>query len=295
MKKYVRTLALISMILLVAVEITSQSVFAVEDLNVTPRSSCTIPGEITRTRPNADGPPTKVKFAIILLDLIDINETNETFDIDFIMAMQWQDERLSKHALGSSLEDCRIRLNSIWHPEILMFGQGLTFHLDPEQDVDIDEHGVVGVKKRITGTFVSSLQLQYFPFDEQRLKIRVASSEYSSNDLMFILDKTIITKRENIESPAGWEILSNAHEILPDAKLEGFGSYARINQTISVKRLFGFWLWTLVVPLTLIVLMAWSVFWLDPHVFFPQITIGVTSVFKLIAFKLSLRDSLPQI
>jgi hypothetical protein len=51
----------------------------------------------------------------------------------------------------------------------------------------------------------------------------------------------------------------------------------------------------LVVPLSLIVLMAWSVFWMDPHAYVPQITVGTSSIFTLIAFQLSIAETLPHL
>ncbi len=272
--------------------ISSPSATAAEVSIATPQP-CSIPQTIQRVRPDKNGPPTKVKAAIILLDLSDINETNETFEIDFVVALQWQDTRLSEQALGISLEECKVRLNEIWHPVIDFVNEQVLFE-DPGQDVDIDEQGIVRLQQRITGILTSPMELYDFPFDSQRIHIMLASFEYGSDDVIFIVDKAT-AERSQYAALAGWEILSNASEVLPDAKLEGWGSYARMQHVIVVQRLFGYWFWTLFVPLTLILLMAWSVFWIDAEIFFPQITIGVTSVFTMIAFQLSLRNALPQI
>ena len=281
----------------VVLTISSQSAVAAELPNVTYKL-CTLPENIQRTRPDQNGSPTKVKVALILLDLIDINETKESIDVDFVLALQWQDARLSKHARGSSLENCRVRLNSIWNPDIFVVnGQAQNFHLDSGRDVDIDEYGVVRVQKRMTGALTSPMKLRDFPLDDQRVKILISSFEYSSKDVSFIIDKatTAAAGKVHTEAPTGWKILSVTNEVLPDATLEGWGSYARMQNIIVVQRLFGYWFWKLVLPITLIVLMAWSVFWLDPEVFTPQITIAATSVFTLIAFQLSLKATLPQI
>ncbi|MEJ2180136.1 MAG: hypothetical protein P8Y28_06760 [Gammaproteobacteria bacterium] len=64
---------------------------------------------------------------------------------------------------------------------------------------------------------------------------------------------------------------------------------------IALERKAEYYLWKFVVPLCFIILMAGSVFWLDPTNFAPQIGISTASVFTLVAFLLGLRQSLPQV
>ena len=47
--------------------------------------------------------------------------------------------------------------------------------------------------------------------------------------------------------------------------------------------------------MTLIVLMAWGVFWIDPRDFGPQIALPTSSVFALIAFQIGTSASLPKV
>jgi hypothetical protein len=48
-------------------------------------------------------------------------------------------------------------------------------------------------------------------------------------------------------------------------------------------------------PLVLLVLMAWSVFWIDPSLLPSQLAVSTASVFALITFRLSMRDLLPPV
>jgi len=51
----------------------------------------------------------------------------------------------------------------------------------------------------------------------------------------------------------------------------------------------------MLLPLALIVLMAWSVFWIDPALLPTQIGVSTASVFSLIAFRFGTRDLLPPV
>ena len=47
--------------------------------------------------------------------------------------------------------------------------------------------------------------------------------------------------------------------------------------------------------MTLIVMMSWVVFWIDPAKFGPQIGLSVTAMLTLIAFQFTLTTSLPKV
>jgi hypothetical protein len=48
-------------------------------------------------------------------------------------------------------------------------------------------------------------------------------------------------------------------------------------------------------PMSLIVFMSWTAFWIQPNVVPPRIAISTASIFSLIAFGFSIRLSLPRV
>jgi hypothetical protein len=152
----------------------------------------------------------------------------------------------------------------------------------------------VAFERRISGTIETPFELADFPRDSQELVVRLASLAYGPEDVILEVDSVRTGRIPNAEQ-AGWELIDNTSEVQPPISVAGGTSHARIFHTVKVRRLQGYWFWMLVVPLSLIVLMSWSVFWLDPQTFAPQITVGSSAIFTLIAFRLSLGESLPQI
>jgi hypothetical protein len=73
------------------------------------------------------------------------------------------------------------------------------------------------------------------------------------------------------------------------------GQRSRADFGLIVHRELGHTLWKVLVPLILIVFMAWTVFWIDPTLLPPQVGIATSSVLTLIAFNLSLGYLLPRI
>lgn len=70
---------------------------------------------------------------------------------------------------------------------------------------------------------------------------------------------------------------------------------SHVEYQMGAERYVGYYLWVMCVPLVFIVLMAWMVFWIDPSLIPSQIALSTASVFSLIAFRFSIRLSLPAV
>ena len=71
--------------------------------------------------------------------------------------------------------------------------------------------------------------------------------------------------------------------------------HSRLNITLEAKRRTSYFIWKVMVPLTLIVAMSWSVFWLDPARYGPQIGLSATSMLTLIAFLFATQAIVPRL
>ena len=55
------------------------------------------------------------------------------------------------------------------------------------------------------------------------------------------------------------------------------------------------YVWKVILPLVLIVIMSWAVFWITPNDAGPQISIAVTSMLTLIAYRFAIDNQLPRL
>ena len=253
-----------------------------------------IPKILTRMRPDHDGKPVRVEVGIFIIDVIKVDEVTESFEADYLLNLKWQDQRLSAKALGFSLEDYKFSLSDIWHPSIHPINQR-NLSREQDRDVDIDPEGTVRFSERIYGELSSPLDLNEFPFDVQQLQIQLASFEYGPEDVLFIVDSAKTGRFDEIFL-GGWDIIKNRSDVDVNPMSGVAGAHTRLVHTIVISRHVGYYVWKFIVPLCFIILMAWSVFWLDPKIYaVSQIGVATASVFALIAFLLSLRQMLPRV
>ncbi len=258
----------------------------------TEESECRVPRAMAAVRPDDDGPPTVIKVGVFVVDIVKINEATESFTADFAITVRWTDPRLAAASRGSSLEDCILRLDEVWHPGISIINQRLLRPRGPDI-VKVDEQGNVEYQQRYYGELSSPFELHDFPSDEQMLPFRLVSP-YGPSELVLKGDAET-TGRAPDAAIAGWTLI-DVEDAPHLVRGEAFGrEFTFTAFSLRAKRLFGYYLWKVFVPLTLIVAMASVVFWINPKDFGPQMGVSTASVFTLIAFMLSLNRLLPRI
>lgn len=244
-------------------------------------------------RPSSNGEATEIEVGVFLLDIDEIDDVRQRFSVDLFIVARWHDYRL---ALPEDERKGQMRFMSrenIWNPKVLIINdRGLTKHL--RDGVSVDDLGTVMYKNRLSGQLSANLEFKEFPFDVQRLPIEIMSYESTSDELRFTPHPGVadLESRFSIE---GWS-LKELEPTLDDFIVPGDGArLPRITYTVEASRDSDYYALTMLVPMSLIIFMAWTVFWLQPHIVPPRIAISTASIFSLIALGVSIRLGLPKI
>jgi hypothetical protein len=162
-----------------------------------------------------------------------------------------------------------------------------------EEVLDVDAEGNVSYQQRLIGEFSSSLDLRDFPFDDQDLSFVIGSTDYEADEVAFAWDPDYSGRLPTF-SVAGWDI--ELGEARTDT-LEVTGGRERrpasLTYTLRAERQQGYFVLKVLVPMGLIVFMAWTVFWLDPSQLGAQLGVSTASVFSFVAFQVRLAELLP--
>jgi hypothetical protein len=249
-------------------------------------------GGDTGTRPNAGGKPDEILVRAVLLDIAEIDDRQQVFTADVFFEMGWQDARLvADDEEGNALRT--VPLDEIWYPSLTIINnRGLDFLL-PEV-ATIDRQGNVMIRQRIVGPLSVDLELRDFPFDKQRLPIEVVSYQYSDSEIAFAKSSEMAARLGDL-SGSGWtySMLEPAPFIysIDDSGRGGSG----IVFAVMAERESSYYIFTLALPMTLILFLAWMTHWLPVDIIPPRMGMASATVFSLIAFGVSFRLTLPKI
>jgi len=258
---------------------------------------CDFAGSVPRSRPHPEAGPTQVEIALFVFDLISIDSVQQEFSLDFYVEFQWTDERLGSAVRKAGMRKCRIPMGDVWHPNMIPLN-ARTFSTKLPKVLKVNADGTVEGKQRTIGTFSAPLDLTDFPLDSQTLKVAFISTEHSPDELTVVAAEAGVA--QDFTEP-GWSArlrraYSGSHEMeLIWGSGEEKESVSRFDFEIDVKRDVRYYLWKAFLPLCLIVMISWTVFWIDPVHFAIQTGIGTATMLTVIAFLFSLGHILPKV
>jgi len=249
------------------------------------------------SRPGAKEGPTKVSVGMWLLDIDSIDSSAQNFVANFFVMLSWKDPRLANRGSGRMTYD----VTRVWTPRIQVANEiGLVRRTLPEV-VDVAPDGTVEYRQRYVGPFSQPLNLDKFPFDTQTFRLHLITPGSSSSEIEFVRDQNWIDDgismaagiAKNISLP-DWKIESYRTDSTPYVVAKG-ADVAGFAFDFVARRDSGYYVWKVILPLLLIVMMSWSVFWIDPSSAGTQIAVATTSMLTLIAYRFAIDSQVPKV
>jgi hypothetical protein len=250
--------------------------------------------DLTRL-PAHQNEPVRVEFGVYILNLLEVDDVEQSVTLDYMFILQWNDPRLADSAMEEPALKNRFGLEDIWHPDFSPINIRST--QTPRWEIAIDGDGNVICRYRQIDTFITPLNLKRFPFDKQTLKIKFLSRWHGPESIKPVWMEDRSGHMDSF-SITGWEFEGMSVKGGSE-RIRAIGSYSRevssIEVDLKLDRMSSFYVWKVIFPLALIVFMGWTVFWIDPTELAGQLGISSASVITLIAFQLSLTELLPTI
>ena len=248
-------------------------------------------------RPRAQDGPTQVSVGIWIADITSIDSAQQSFTAEIAVVLRWKDPRLAHTGNGV----VRYPLEQVWHPRIAVVNETNSVSRKFPDLVEVEPDGRVTYRQRYAGAFSQPLRLRSFPFDRQTFRLQFVAVRYRANEVQFVPDQDWI---DNGLKQAGgiatsialpdWTIESWNTKSLSYALAPGF-EYSGYAFEFTASRNAQHYVWKVILPLVLIVMMSWAVFWIDPVTSNSQISIAVTSMLTLIAYRFAIDNQLPRL
>jgi hypothetical protein len=244
-------------------------------------------------RPTVNGEPTVIEVGVYILDIEEIDDVKQRFSVDVFIVTHWQDPRLALPVAERKGQKRFLPLDEVWTPKVICLNdRGLNPQL--REGVEVDDLGNVKYQNRLLGELAADLEFKEFPFDVQRLPIDIVSYEYTKDALQFALIPGFVDQADRF-SIEGWSLRQLEPELGVYVVPVDGTELPRLTYLIEATRDSDYYALTMLVPMSLIIFMAWTVFWLQPNIVPPRIAISTASIFSLIALGVSIRLGLPKI
>ncbi len=245
--------------------------------------------------PVSDGYRLPVAIAIRVINLSDIDEVAQRFKMVGYLIAHWKDPRLVFEPQGSWEKFRTFPPEQVWHPRF-DFVNGVVPHSAYDVTIRVFPDGTVRYSERSSAELSNTYRLRTFPFDKQTLEILIHPT-VADDALVALMPESVDAMSAEprvYDSLAQWEITGTRATI---EKVPGVGGepISEVRFTIDIARHFNFYIWKVFLPLLLMVVLSWTVFWIDPTELSSQVQISVTTILTVIAFAFAIQANLPKV
>jgi len=252
---------------------------------------------------DARNAPTVVSVGIDIIDIVDIDESNETCTLDLYLWAEWQDPAVevgdkSIHVLTES------EIESLWKPR-LEYNVHRTLEVHDEAYI-IQGDGKVEYSVRMVAAFYQSQNAPnffVFPFDSHVMTIEIGSFTFPQSVVVFQplaeYGNGGLSEIDNdVKSPSwlisGWKAHSTTQEF-PIDPAAGDPTYSNCVFQFSVHRRVGHYIWRVVLPLLAVLAIAVSSIFVGRRSIDGQLQIIGMSLVALVALHFSVSSNLPEL
>ncbi len=234
---------------------------------------------------------TPVYIQMFLINISDVNTAEQKFVGNLYLEAHWVDKRL----IDPKKQSVTLPVSQVWTPRLQISNQQHLTATFPEV-VTVDQKGNVTYKQRYWGGFSQPFNLRQFPFDTQVFTIQLISVDSDAHKKVVL--KTYKAKgsgmSESLSLPE-WKITSwNMQGKMMHFVKGGLG-FPAMTFSVTAQRRLGYYIIVFIIPLALIVLMSWIAFFICIKEVNIRLTITVTSMLTLVAFRFIVGVNLPKV
>lgn len=233
------------------------------------------------------GQPVEVSLGLYLLDVLSIDDSEQTVTIDFGLSARWVDKRLASKA-GQT-----IPLKEAWAPNLQMMSNK-NIRLTRPNVLHITEGGKVEYLQRYIGEIWHASDLSNFPLDNQTFSIQLNTPGNTPQQVRFVENREK-TGQSDTWSVVGWDRFSGHWKNDPFFFQPAQQEFAGAAYVFTAHRKQGYYYWKVIIPLCLVILMSGAVFWIDASNSSSQISVAYTAILTLVAYRFLIGNMVPEV
>jgi len=245
--------------------------------------------------PVTDGHLLPVEIALRVMNISDIDEVTQHFKMVGYLVAHWNDPRLVFTPQAPWEKFRTYSVDQVWHPRF-DFVNGIVPHSASDVTMRVFPDGTVSYSERSSADLANTFRLRTFPFDRQTLEVLIHPTVADGDIVQLVPGRVNPMSAEPrvYDSLAQWAITGTNAEVEEVPGLSG-ETIGEVRFTIKIARHFNFYIWKVFLPLLLMVVLSWTVFWIDPAELSSQVQISVTTILTVIAFAFAIQANLPKV
>ena len=246
--------------------------------------------------------PIVVRARFVLNDVNEINEGTETFEFTGTLTLIWNDPRQafdpSAVGVNEKVYQGAYQVNEVstgWYPQVILVNESGLYQKSGSV-LRIRPDGTSTLAETINATAESEVDMTRFPFDKHRLEAAFQVLNFNKDEVLLQVEPLNTSSPPSARLPQ-WRIreATASIEVRPSASTGRQELSSALVVSVNVERKPFYAIRLVVFPLMVIVLLSFSVFWMDRSSLGDRISVSFIGVLTGVAYLLVTSDQLPKI
>ncbi|XP_063437274.1 gamma-aminobutyric acid receptor subunit beta-1-like isoform X3 [Mytilus trossulus] len=242
-------------------------------------------------------PKKSVFIKVTFLKISNIETVKEQFSADVFIKARWREPSLDHSKVSDNL-----KLDQYWSPKLVVQNVLGSPKQSSWKELNFGKGGEAFIveKRRIKGTFAEMLELRMFPFDFQDISV-VLTSEHPIQELEILEDEQELSSM-NVScfvDVQEWElkdyVVTEAKQMTKEFSETKNISFPLLTVKTLAVRQFGFFVWNILIIMTIISLLSFTTFAVDNTKPQNRLQLGFTLTLTGVTFRFVTNQSLPKI
>jgi len=244
--------------------------------------------------------PVPVQVGLYINDVLALVESNETMNFVGTLTLRWKDKRLAfdQEDAGTRVkiygtQAAQALLAKIWYPQIAIVKARAPRKIQMLH-LTISDQGVVTLREEFVAITEIHMDLRQFPFDKQVVQVALRPFAYDASlvQLQSFSEFGGIAKEADMH---GWHLaqfVTGVTDVNNPLYQKPFSQYALL---IQYNRISQYYVYQVFVPIILIVLLSFSVFWMLKNPLVNRVGISLTALLTIVVFQWRILSKLPRV
>lgn len=228
-----------------------------------------------------------------------VGKKNEVDDEDFTYGCtfdveNWTDENFALPIDGQFIDVHSINFNTF---EDYVFVKPYSTLVKEHEDLGWSNELIVNYSYTGNYEFNNKYDLRNFPFDKQNIKIHYVAGENLDEKLLSLSDysQNMLLDFKNKQSITGWNIKDVSLKYSPNQDPIDLSYSDGVSINIEIERKYGYYLYKVILPIILILMICWSSLWIPYNELESKLTITIVCLLSLIAYNFVIDKDLPKL
>jgi hypothetical protein len=253
--------------------------------------------------PPAGEGPVAVRVRFDLHDINEIDDSAETFEFMGVLTLSWRDPRLAFDPAQAGVEEKvyqgAYQFNEIatgWWPQIVLVNQSGSFETSGVL-LRVRPDGTSILVQTLNAAAEADFDMLHFPFDAQRLEAVFEVLGYDRDQVRLEVDPVAAALPTTGILIPQWRLSAVRTSVRERAAMYAgrAGVSSVLVVTVDVQRASFYFSRLVILPLLVIVLLSFSVFWMDHASAGDRVSVSFIGILTGVAYTLVMSDALPRI